>query len=446
MNLNEFTDYCKLSISSEKSGLRQPSVEDIKHWTELGLFKHALPYYHEDISIAMGILRHEKDIREHLVAPERKVKPTASSLASLVQVITCIGATPTEEGLIVDQLKETGHISFAGWIGINCHPISWRPMEKPGGDLLLITTKTDPGVPPPKGVLTPWGHRLLFDKTDKNNKVITLVSSPGEKAFRVMPPRSLSLPLEKGGAEASSSQAETKEYVTIPIMVPAIKVEGMGLALVHLSYLTQDNRRIPALVDREKFPDRLYAEFLNVDSSSPTAITTFLIKYGISLRFEKKEDSLTDTFLSTKEQFRQIMEMSQSNRLDAKTLEQLASPHEVASIDAELVSQLASSNEYADFAWHCWQWSQKSQGTKQSLIPVTRFHSWENYLRWEILNDIIKGRLPRMCKSCGNLLLTTETGRGRPLEYCERCRSLSYRAKDRERVRRYREGKKATRM
>lgn len=432
-NLNQFVDYCKQGISPEKSGLRQPSAEDIKRWTDFGLL-HGPVYHNWDIDMVMAILRHEKDIQGRLVTPEQKIKPAASSLASLVQVISCVGASPTEESLIIKRLKETGHISFAGWIGVNCHPISWQPMEKPGGDLLLVTVKADRGTIPPKGIFTLWGHRLLFDKIDKSNKVITLVSSPGEKAFRVVPPISLPLPLEKGNSDVPVLKEE-KEYTVIPIMVPAIKVEGMGLALVHLSYLTQDNYRIPALVGGEGVPSRLYTEFLNVESGSPATITAFLVKYGINLHFKTKEDNLVDIFLSLKEQLAQILEISRSGKLDAKTLEQFASPHEVSSIDAESALQLASSNECADFAWHHWQWSQKSRGAKQSLIPVTRFYSWENYLRWEILDDIIKGRLPRMCKSCGALLPTPTGGRGRPSQYCRHCQQ------PKERVRRYRERK-----
>jgi len=442
LNRGEFIDYLKQHIHPD-SGLRQPSAEDVKQWTELGFFKYAPEYYREDVQTAIHLLQLERKTLGRRVLPEYGVRHSPT-LSGLTQVISCVGASPTEERLIIERLKETGHISFAGWIGVNCHPISWQPLEKPGGDLMLITAEVDPGFFPPKGVLTPWGHRLLFDKTDKSNKMITLVSSPGEKAFHVMPPVRLSLPLQKGSAEASSPRGEKKEYTAIPIVVPAVKVEGVGLALVHLSYVTQDNHRIPAFLDGGKFPHRLCTEFLNVDSSSPSAITTFLVKYGISLHFERKEDSLTDVFLSVKEEIRQTVEMSQRNELDTSRLEQLTSPREAAFVDAELISQLACSNEYADFAWQCWQWSHKSQGSRQSLAPVTRFYSWEDYLRWEMLQDLSTERLPRTCKSCGALLPTTGTEQGRPAEYCEQCRNPSYRAKNRERARRYRKRKNIT--
>ncbi|GAJ17700.1 unnamed protein product [marine sediment metagenome] len=123
MNRGEFIDYLKQHIHPD-SGLRQPSAEDVKQWTELGFFKYAPEYSREDVPTAIHLLQLERKTLGRRVLPEHGVRHPPS-LSGLTQVISCVGASPTKESLIIERLKETGHISFAGWIGVNCHPISW---------------------------------------------------------------------------------------------------------------------------------------------------------------------------------------------------------------------------------------------------------------------------------------------------------------------------------
>lgn len=60
MDADEFVDYCKSHINLEESGLRQPSAQDIRRWTDLNIL-HTPPYLKNDIHIVIGVLRLESE-------------------------------------------------------------------------------------------------------------------------------------------------------------------------------------------------------------------------------------------------------------------------------------------------------------------------------------------------------------------------------------------------
>ena len=319
-NADDFANYCRIHLP----GLRPVSAAEIREWTKLGLLQGAPPYYRSHLRTVMGLLQVKAPPK---LEPQNAGKYSVPSFRGLRQVVSCIGFSPQEMQPVVSRLKETGYVSFAGWVGVNYAPISRQPLEKPGAEWLSITVKVECGAPAPKGVLTPWGYRSLVPKGDSS--YITLVSSPGERAIRVMPEQWWVSPPGNRPLE----RVDYAEYVATPIVVPLLKVDGVGRGLVYLSYVTADGRRIPALA--EKPPEKAYRVILNTETNNPREVASVLSRYEIYLRSESKDIGVVEAFHSIREELRRLVEMPRNKLIN------LAPSGEAGFVNLSLISQLS---------------------------------------------------------------------------------------------------------
>jgi DNA-binding transcriptional ArsR family regulator len=343
----------------------------------------------------------------------------------LRQVVSIIGVTPDKRRRIIQRLNETGYIFFAGWVGVNYYPIARQSLRKAGGDVLSITVKVARDATPPKGVLTPWGYRGLTSMEEAT--YITLVGD--QESLRIMPEQHL-LP-----SKDRMAKGETVDYVTTPIVVPVLAVDGIGTALVYISYITADGRRIPALLGGEKVPNKLYAALLDVDACSQSEIVRFLATHQIYFGHQKEDTDLIEAFCNIQRDLRELLKTARTK------LVALAPVGEAGLVNLSLISQLASANGCPDFVWFCDRYSEepKTEEQDEALIPVTRFYTWEDYLRWELIRDLTGEGPRRVCKRCG-IILTPSRSVGRPSEYCAACQQF----RSKERTHRHRERRRQT--
>ena len=117
LKAEEFVNLVNQSITPE-SGLRHITVEDLRRWTEMGLFHRYPEYCRAELQTAIALLRLEAEAiqraRSSLAQPTQVQKTEARGellQRGVVQVVCCVASNLIEEQLIIQWLKDTNLVA-----------------------------------------------------------------------------------------------------------------------------------------------------------------------------------------------------------------------------------------------------------------------------------------------------------------------------------------------
>ncbi len=458
----EFINFVNQSIAPE-SELPPMTADMLKRWSGWGVFHHIPEYYRDDFNMAIALLKNEAYLRQQLSS--RLAQPAQAFESGelevvfqkgITQVVSCVGASLIEEHLIIQGLKNTNLIGSAGQIAVNFHPFSDKPVEIPSagaeakeGDALIIEIQ-DSGELEWGPVMTPLGKREFtpddtwfktLSSLDSERKPELLSETEQEISPRTVKRFNFSWPPEKGEALASSDSMSPKQLnrslFSTPIFVPVMAIKGASPTIVESVYITPNGQRVPPIPRHEtSFLPRLYPAFLNTDGSSIQKIVDFMINYGLTLRFKSSTGDPQRDFCTEQQKMRGLLVEAHNGTLRSKDIQWLSPPHENALVEQDFIENLLLAPDHADYISEVRR-APCPEEQKSKFLPVHRYYSWFDRMWAEILEDIGRELIPRLCKGgCGKILFpSAEHQRGRKKEYCPDCE----RTRGKERTRRWRQ-------
>jgi len=251
---------------------------------------------------------------------------------------------------------------------------------------------------------------------------------------------------------------EGKTRVLGPAVHPVLFIKNVKETLVQLAFLL-GGRRLPGLSRDTQLPHPLYQEFLNVPTSSASAIMDFMNRYKVFLfpmcwdqdqlldYVEGTSKSIQLDLLMTEEQlieFWQVNQRSMKNLLAAAArgeagqvvLPPLFPLCEEAAVEWRQISGYFSTTlvesqvpEQVRLALL----AMKDDNSSEDLVRVRRFYGWLSYMWVELADDIFAMRAALICQRCGKVISRGKHGRTKM--FCSRLENLAcYKARKAEYV------------